>query len=194
VTADDIPADFWRFLREDCGFADGAWTERSPVQLPPTARRLLDHPNDMTSTLAEYYGGPLGVEVLQDLRREDFYLREVFLRSSATGGIVEYGVIAIAFEQFEASEQASILEGRTPMGALLHRFRIPFVSAPIGFFSLVGEALARSRLAAMGAPVCHGRFNRLGKPGGEPLAWIMEILPGDGSDPATRPPASFRSG
>jgi hypothetical protein len=64
------------------------------------------------------------------------------------------------------------------LGALLHRFNIPFESSPIGFFALATASMADSRRVALNSPLCHGRFNRLAKPTGESLAWIMEILPG----------------
>lgn len=177
MTGKEVPEAFWRFLREGCGLPAGVWHELPAAGLPPTARRLLDHPNDMTSTLSDFHGAVLRVEVLQQRQSEGLYLREVFLRTVATDAIVEYGVIAIALKQFVPDAQEAILAGEAPLGALLHRFQVPFVSAPLGFFALSGEALARTPLAAAGPATCHGRFNRLAKATGEPLAWIVEILP-----------------
>ena len=91
--------------------------------------------------------------------------------------IVEYGVIAIALEQFPAEAQEAIQAGLVPLGGLLHRAKIPFESAPIGFFSVSGAALEATPLRPPHGVTCYGRFNRLTRSTGEPLAWILEILP-----------------
>lgn len=176
VIAREIPETLRRFVHEGCGLAAGAFHPLAPTALPQPDRRLLVHANDMTSTLAAFHESVLRVEVLQCQRQDDFYLREVFLRTAANA-IVEYGVIAIALEQFTAPQQEMIQAGKVPLGGVLHRFQIPFVSAPIGFFSMPAVALAETPFKATGSGICHGRFNRLSKPTGESLAWILEILP-----------------
>ncbi|HUR59141.1 MAG TPA: hypothetical protein VM029_15605, partial [Opitutaceae bacterium] len=135
------------------------------------------HARDMTSTLADFHGSHLRVEILQQRQVEELYLREVFLRMRSTDAIVEYGVIAIALEQFALQEQEEIRAGEIPLGGLLHRFKVPFESAPLGFFSVPAANLTRLQRMAAKKATCYGRFNHLAKPGGEPLAWIMEILP-----------------
>jgi chorismate-pyruvate lyase len=145
--------------------------------VPEPAKQLLVHRRDMTTTLAEFHGSELRVELFQTVRRDDLYLREVFLRTTAHNRIVEYGVIAIALEQFSPAQQEIIASGRIPLGGLLHQAKIPFVSAPIGFFAVPAKTLAASRPGFGEGATCHGRFNRLAKATGEPLAWIMEILP-----------------
>ncbi len=146
-------------------------------ELPQPARRLLFHSRDMTTTLATHHESNLRIEVLQSRVLGDFYSREVLLRTLATDAIVEYGVIAISLAEFSAPQRATIEAGRAPLGNLLHRFEIPFVSTPIGFFSVAGAELAATRLAPPADAICHGRFNRLARESGDPLAWILEILP-----------------
>lgn len=177
VIAQVLPDALCAFISGECGLPARTLRALSPDQLPATAQRLLAHQRDMTSTLAEFHGSDLGVEVLQQKRTEEFYLREVFLRAIATGAIVEYGVIAIAMARFTPEQQKAIEARQAPLGGLLHRFRIEFASAPLGFFSLPAGARANSALAAFHPGVCYGRFNQLATPAGEPLAWIMEILP-----------------
>ena len=50
-----------------------------------------------------------------------------------------------------------------------HQFKIPFASAPIGFFSVTAASLAETPLAPLARVDCFGRFNRLTKPTGDPL-------------------------
>lgn len=177
VIAPALPESLRTFMRESCSIAANAFRSLPAKELPEPARRLLVHSQDMTSTLATFHESPLRVEVLQRQRLNELYLREVFLRTIGANAIVEYGVIAIALEQFTPPQQGAVEAGEIPLGGLLHRFSIPFQSAPIGFISVSGEALARTPLQAPKDTLCYGRFNRLTKPTGEPLAWILEILP-----------------
>ena len=181
VNAFGVPESLSAFLRDSCRIQSDSFRPMSGASLPEPARRLLDHPRDMTSTLAAYHGSSLRVEVLQCRTVGEIYLREVFLRTETTGKIVEYGALAVGLEQFSAEEQRAIHEAALPLGALLHRGKIPFVSAPISFFAAGGESLAGTLLAPSSAAECFGRFNRLAKPTGETLAWIMEILPPPGA-------------
>ena len=177
VIARGMPEALRNFIRQACATPVESLHQVPPAELPPPAKQLLDHPHDMTSTLASFHGSQLRVEILQQRQLDDLYLREVFLRTRATDAIVEYGVIAIALEQFGAAEQEEIRAGQLPLGGLLHRFKIPFESAPLGFFSVPATNLARLQRMAAKKATCYGRFNQLAKPTGEPLAWIMEILP-----------------
>ncbi len=177
ILADRVPDSLWKFLREDCGLPPEAFQLRPGPELPEPARRLLVHSRDMTTTLATYHGSLLRVEKLQSSEREGLYLREVLLRTLTGGTAVEYGVIVIAFGQFSAWQQEAVRAAQAPLGGLLHRFEIPFVSTPIGFFSIAAERLAAKGLAAPPGVRCFGRFNRLARESGEPLAWILEILP-----------------
>jgi len=172
-----LPESFRKFMREQCRIPADAFQPLPPPSLPEPARRLLVHSQDMTSTLAAFHESPLRVEILRRQRENELYLREVFLRTVPGDVIVEYGVIAIALEQFTPPQQEAVQAGQIPLGGLLHRFKIPFESAPIGFFSASGESLAGTPLHSSKDATCCGRFNRLTKPTGEPLAWILEILP-----------------
>jgi hypothetical protein len=174
--AQEVPEALRTFLRSNCGVAASAFRPLAGSALPEPARQLLFHRSDMTSTLATFHGSALHADVLQRQHLDLLYLREVFLRTK-TNRVVEYGVIAIALEQFTSAQQAEIGAGRVPLGGLLHQAKIPFVSAPIGFFAVAASEITRAAFRAPAGAMCHGRFNRLSKPTGEPLAWILEVLP-----------------
>ena len=177
VISQSVPESLSRFMRERCRLPAAALHPLAESRLPEPARQLLAHSQDMTSTLAAFHESPLRVEILQSERHPELYVREVFLRTVRADAIVEYGVIGIALEPFTLAQQQAIENGEAPLGALLHRFKIPFTSAPIGFFSIDAEALAGTRLVLPKNAVCFGRFNRLSHVTGDPLAWILEILP-----------------
>jgi hypothetical protein len=172
-----VPEVLTKFMADACALRADAFVTRPAAELPERERTLLVHAQDMTSTLARFHGSSLQVEILQERRVEGMYLREVFLRTLSEGTVVEYGVLAVELEQFGPAEREALEGGHMPLGALLHRFKIPFVSAPIRFFSVAGEALATTPLHPVKDTTCYGRFNLLAKPTGEPLAWILEILP-----------------
>jgi len=86
-------------------------------------------------------------------------------------------VLAVALAAFTTTQRAELTAGRTPLGAILHQFEIPFVSAPLGFFTVPTALLPSIPLPSPAAHQGCGRFNCLAKPSGEPLAWILEILP-----------------
>lgn len=187
--AQGVPEAFWRFVNESCGAQPESFRLLDGNAVPEPAKQLLVHRRDMTTTLAEFHGSELRVEIFQVQHRGDLYLREVFLRTTNDRRVVEYGVIAIALEQFTTPQRAMIEAGRTPLGELLHHCKIPFVSTPIAFFSVAARALAPARFEGAAGPVSYGRFNRLAKPTGEPLAWIMEILPPAEGPPPANPPS-----
>jgi hypothetical protein len=172
-----LPPALRNFLRESCALDVALFHPRLGPDLPQPDRSLLDHDRDMTSTLATHHGSALRVEVLRCRTEGGLYLREVFLRTVAADKIAEYGVLAVALTAFSAEARAVIEAGRTPLGAILHQFKIPFVSAPLGFFTADAASLAATPFALPPGAVASGRFNRLATPAGETLAWIMEILP-----------------
>ena len=98
----------WDFVRHSCHLPAHALQSLAADALPEPARHLLVHTRDMTSTLADFHGRPLRVEVLQHVRQDTIYLREVFLRSQALDQIVEYGVIAITWENFTPPQREAI--------------------------------------------------------------------------------------
>ena len=177
VIAPGVPESVWKFLCDVCRMSPEILRRLPGETLPEPARQLLVHRRDMTSTLSAFHGSALRVDILQQRRNDEVYLREVFLRTLATDAIVEYGVIGVALEQFSPPQQEAIEAGETPLGGLLHQFKIPFESSPICFFSVPTDRFTETPLAALKGATCFGRFNQLAKPTGERLAWIMEILP-----------------
>jgi chorismate-pyruvate lyase len=172
-----VPAALWDFLRESCRLPAHALHRLPPDELPANAARLLVHDRDMTSTLSQFHGSPLRVQILQQVRQDEIYLREVFLRTQDRDQVVEYGVIAVVWEHFTASQREAILGGHGPLGGLLHQFQIRFTSSPTCFFAVDAALLTRLPFRTAAGVRCHGRFNQLAKPSGEAIAWAMEILP-----------------
>ncbi len=173
-----MPTGLREFIQNNCALSMESFRLIKSAEMPQPQRKLLCHDGDMTSTLSAFHGGVLQVEALQKQNRKGTYIREVYLRAGNGGKIVEYGVIAILLQGFDREQRELIEQDREPLGGLLHRFEIKFTSAPLCFFFLSQDAVARNPMAGFGQSRYYGRFNELAKPSGQTLAWIMEILPG----------------
>lgn len=144
--------------------------------MPQPYRRLLVHESDMTSTLEAHHGEPI---VLRQLaRRHDggSLLRQVLLLGSESGRIFEYGAIHIHLNRFASAARQEILEGQTPLGAVLAKNEVNYESRPQLFFGLTSDRHIDGWLELRNPTQLYGRQNvLLGSSG--PLAEVVEILP-----------------
>ncbi len=147
------------------------------VKMPEPYRSLLVHLSDMTSTLENFHGDRLELEVLSSRVHGDVYLREVLLRLEKTGQPVEFGAILIHLDRFEAEPRRLILGGKVPLGRVLMEQRVPFTSRPNGFLRILADDFIGPLLHAELGTVLYARRNTLSNPAGQPLAEIVEVLP-----------------
>lgn len=145
--------------------------------VPEPYRGLLVHESDMTSTLEEFHGGAVRIEVLGKNRRHDEYTREVILRTEATGQPIEFGAIKIFLDRFPEEARRQILAEHWPLGRILKEADMPFLSRPKAYLRIASDPLINRVLGLNGAQVLFGRRNTLTNADGEVLAEIVEILP-----------------
>lgn len=147
------------------------------TEMPEPYRSLLVHLSDMTSTLENFHGDHLKLEVLSSRVEGDIYMREVLLRLEKSGKPVEFGAIRIHLDRFEAEPRRIILGGKVPLGRVLAEQKVPFTSRPNGFFRIAADCFIGPLLAAGEGTRLYARRNTLSNPAGQPLAEIVEILP-----------------
>ena len=147
------------------------------AEMPEPYRSLLVHLSDMTSTLENFHGDRLKLEVLSSRVDGGIYLREVLLRLEKSGKPVEFGAIRIHLDRFEPEPRKLILGGKVPLGRVLAEQKVPFTSRPNGFFRIAADSFIGPLLAAEEGIRLHARRNTLSNPSGQPLADIVEILP-----------------
>ena len=152
-----------------------SWME--PKDLPEPARQLLVHDADMTSALAHFHHSPISLRVLNLHHHDSLYLREVTLHATTSDAIVEYGLIAIHLGAFPAALHPPILDGKTPLGAILNESQLAYHSCPQGFFAIPHDALVEIFPASPTGGFCYGRYNHLVRDDETILARILEILP-----------------
>lgn len=151
----------------------------SPEQIPQPHRDLLVHDSDMTSTLENFHGESIHLEVLHTDIKHGVLHREVVLLLDSSNRPVEYGAIEIQLDVFPEPWRTEITAGKRPLGALLNASGIAYTSQPAGFFRLPpDDFLIRAlNLPSPSDPVLFGRRNTLRKVEGPVLAEIVEILP-----------------
>ena len=182
VIVQGMPESLRRYIIEDCSIPASSFKLMPGEFLPNPARKLMYHYDDMTSTLAGYYGSKIVIDRIQGVERDGVYFREVFLRAEKLDTVVEYGVIAIVLDSFEEEQRNVIEADQVPFGGLLHQFKINFQSKPVCFFAISAEHLVDTPFKELKGHTFYGRFNQLSKTNGQTLAWIMEILPDEEVD------------
>lgn len=145
--------------------------------MPQPYRGLLVHERDMTSTLEEFFGSPIGLRLLEVRRDETWLRRQVVLVAGAGERPVEYGAIRINLEAFAPPVLRNIIECRRPLGAILHEFRIGHQCRPSAFFRCRSDPTTRSIFALSSETVLYGRHTNLFDGGRRTIAEVVEILP-----------------
>lgn len=144
--------------------------------VPQPYKKLLVHNGDMTSVLQNFHRKTVHVEAIDFIHRGDKVQRQVRLcGEDATP--VEYGAIEINLAAFEEAAQKDILDSYLPLGAILHKFKIDYLSRPRAFFKMQSDAHINAILGLSVSRILFGRVNILKNSDQEILARVVEILP-----------------
>lgn len=146
-------------------------------EVPEPERSLLVHPNDMTSTLMQFHGDGIHLELLRRELRGECYLREVVLRLNATQRPVEFGAIKIYLHLLPAAARRWILEETLPLGQILKDCQVQFTSRPKAYLRVRSDTFIQTSLQLSESHILYGRRNTLLDPEQRPIAEIVEILP-----------------
>jgi|TARA_B100001059_G_scaffold55058_2_gene49701 hypothetical protein len=149
------------------------WIKPAEVEQP--YRDLLCHEHDMTSTLAEFHGGEVELQIFDEGSDSDCYFREVLLRVGNKP--VEYGLIRIFLGNFPTGLGSAITEGCKPLGTILNESGLEYFSRPGGFLKISGKTFQPDFFPSSGGGFLFGRYNELVGANEEVLARIIEILP-----------------
>jgi hypothetical protein len=147
----------------------------NPAEVEQPYRDLLCHEHDMTSTLAEFHGGEVELQIFDEGSDSDCYFREVLLRVGNKP--VEYGLIRIFLGNFPTGLGSAITEGCKPLGTILNESGLEYFSRPGGFLKISGKTFQPDFFPSSGGGFLFGRYNELVGANEEVLARIIEILP-----------------
>ena len=156
--------------------------------LPEPYHHLLVHERDMTPTLESFFKEPVELEVLRCETRGDSYFREVVLHLRTQRTPIEFGAIRINLSLFTPEARRVILEGKQPLGHILHDFHVRHSSRPKAYLRVQADALISSALATSENRLLFGRRNTLADPHQRSIAEIVEILPPLTSTPQSPSP------
>jgi chorismate-pyruvate lyase len=145
--------------------------------IPEPCRQLLVHDSDMTPTLEAFHGERIHLRVLARRLDGNAYARQVVLTLNGSARPVEFGAIVIHLEHFPPAAREAILEGRRPLGTILHDYHIAHQSRPLSFIRLTSDRLMNEALHLPEPQALYGRRNVIWDAEENQLANIVEILP-----------------
>jgi chorismate-pyruvate lyase len=161
----------------DAGLPLPAVVEVKDENIPEPYRSLLVHERDMTPTLESAYQQRIHLRLLRRKILQDVLLRQVVLVTDKSDEIVEFGAIRIHLKVFPDAARQTILEGRLPLGRVLHDFRIEHRSQPVAYFQVADDPWISDTLHLTSVQRLYGRRNCLLMLTGEIMAEVVEILP-----------------
>ena len=145
--------------------------------IPEPYRSLLVHEKDMTPTLENAYHQNIHLRVLKRQLSGNVISREVVLALDHDGRAVEFGAIRIYLDRLPSQARQLILEGRRPLGNILHTQGIEHISRPVSYVQVATDDAINRALNLTGFHRLYGRRNRLLDSSQQTLAEIIEILP-----------------
>lgn len=153
-------------------------------QIPEPERSLLVHHRDMTSTLEQFHGRSIHLEVLSVEIHGNVLHRQVVLLLDDTHQAVEFGATRVHLDRFPEPWRSDIVASRRPLGGILNASGQPYTSRPSAFLRVESDDFLQGALRLSGPASLYGRQNTLRTPEGREIAEILEILPpGRGASP-----------
>lgn len=152
------------------------------VDLPEPYRELLDHRSHMTVAMERLCGGLVSLEVVATRfepaaapGKRCLYMREILL-TSASGAVVQQGIVRIDLDALDEATAAAILAAKTPLGRILIEAGLLRDVHDVGLLEVVpGPHLGRLfGPAAANARRTFGRVAEISV-GGRPAVELLEI-------------------
>ncbi len=138
-------------------------------------RSLLDHHSHMTVAVESYFGAEVDVRVIQAIKNERWYAREILLSSQADHLIVQYGIVRLYFHFLAPEVWQEIESGQIPLGRVLINHNVMRQVERVGLWRVeCGQTLARHFDVPAGA-VTYGRTARIFCDS-EPAIELLEIV------------------
>jgi chorismate-pyruvate lyase len=131
----------------------------------------------MTSTLEAFHEERIHLRVLARQLDGDAFARQVVLMLNGSARPVEFGAIVIHLEHFPPAAREEVLEGRRPLGTILHDHCIAHQSRPLAFIRVTSDRVMNEVLHLPEPRALYGRRNVIWDADENQLANIVEILP-----------------
>jgi len=158
------------------GIAPPVVKRTTPDRIPAPYRSLLDHQNEMTSTLERHFGGRVAVRVLSSFSKGRSYFRRVLLSLETTGRPVSMGAVRLRLDAFSPRIRARILSEQVPLGRVLSEAGIVYISRPTAFLQITPNAEMMGVFWMPGPRTMYGRRTQVTVAGNN-IGDIVEIIP-----------------
>ena len=138
---------------------------------------------DLMKPLVDFYTtNGQSVPCVQEIEGEqmpqpNLLSRQVVLIGSQSHRPVEFGAIRIYLDRFPDEVRQVIVEGRTPLGAILREHRVEHRSRPSGYFKIESDPVTTASFDLQHPHTLYGRHNMLLDATDQTLAEVVEILP-----------------
>ncbi|MGB7347346.1 MAG: hypothetical protein WBD20_24200 [Pirellulaceae bacterium] len=107
-----------QFYGDPSGFAKlGEFCSAQSVPSPYDS--LLDHNKHMTVTVESFHGDKVAVAVHRTKRDDNWYSREITLKTEKTGQIVQYGIVRLNINSLDPVVWRRIESEEVPLGRVL---------------------------------------------------------------------------
>ena len=163
---------------EDAGFTIPKLTPIEFADIPAEYRVLLVHESKMTPTLEAFYQDDTYLETLASKQHHDYLSRQILLKLKTTHHIVEYGMITIVLKHLPAGIRQQVLETNIPFGRILMDHGMTTFCRPHCYYSLPADKELAEILGLQEGTTLYGRSNHIIDEQGQPLAEVVELLPG----------------
>lgn len=149
----------------------------APGDVPPPFHGLLVHNEHMTTSLEEYHGQPVRLEVIEDRLDRDMYWRKILL-CVGDNHVVEVGVVRIHLRYTSDAVRQEILHRERPLGEILIRHDVLRRIEPKWFFKFESPSPV---VAAFDRPIEGPVYGRVGliHCDGQPAIELLEVVSGD---------------
>jgi chorismate-pyruvate lyase len=143
--------------------------------IAPAYRELLDHDSHMTITVEAFHGSKVDVRVKRSTQSEGRYSREILLVARDSGKVVQYGIVRLLPELFQANVWQEIQAGQTPLGQVLIDHDVFRHVELHAIWKVTAGAALASLLEIAAGTTTYGRTARIFCDG-EPAIELLEIV------------------
>ncbi len=138
-------------------------------------RSLLDHHSHMTVAVESHFGSEVDVRVIQSIKNDRWYAREILLSSQADGSIVQYGIVRLYYHFLAPEVWHEIEGGQVPLGRVLINHDVMRQVERVGLWRVeCGQTLAK-HFEVPPHTVTYGRTARIFCDS-EPAIELLEIV------------------
>lgn len=135
----------------------GNFREVPSPALPEDYRKLLAHAHHMTVANEEFHNSPVSVEVLSEQQTASHYSRQILLRRTSDGQVVQYGIVRINRQQIPAPVMAEIEARTLPLGRVLIDHNMMRTVKLLSLWQVTPGPYLIEQFAQGSFPECFGR-------------------------------------